>query len=569
MMWFIEDPTRSRQERRLLEELVGSVDWLNPLGWRIDDSARLVWDADLTVGSEIRKISLRFPNNFPYSPPLVLPRDKDAYWTLHQYGRGGELCLEYGPDNWRETISGADMVQSAYRLLAGEMGEARGGPPVPSRHVTTIGASVRGNYLRYVFDLEAQAYLESLPEGTVSVGSELNLWQGSGITKLLWDAKSPEWKNPMLSKALDRNGFRLEVAIVKLPAGAHQIIPKTASALLNELQSSSLGVGDARTIVLLQGEKILAVEIDRNADTVESIAVIRQPKSASRLSEEHKALSQKRAAIIGCGSLGSKIAVSLARSGVRSFVLVDEDILLPENTVRNDLDWRDVGNHKVDSVATKIELVQPTAAPTKYRRTLGGQGSSGAIEGLLDILADCDLIVDATAEPAVFNVLSSIAKMSAKPAIVWGEVFGGGIGGMMARYRSLLEPGPLTMRQRIDSWCASQGAPIPETVIPYGTDEGDPHIADDTDVSTIAGLMASFSVDTLLHREPSHYPFSAYLIGLRPAWIFSQALEVRPIDVGAPDEMIRSPVDPEAIKEELLTIAELLGKHRDANSSGT
>ena len=41
--------------------------------------------------------------------------------------------------------------------------------------------------------------------------------------------------------------------------------------------------------------------------------------------------------------MGSKLAASLARSGVRRFVLVEEDVLLPENLVRNDLDWRDVG----------------------------------------------------------------------------------------------------------------------------------------------------------------------------------------------------------------------------------
>jgi hypothetical protein len=249
-------------------------------------------------------------------------------------------------------------------------------------------------------------------------------------------------------------------------------------------------------------------------------------------------------------------------------VLVDEDIFLPENTVRNDLDWRDVGNHKVDSVATKIELVQPTASSKRYRRSLGGQGSSGAIEGLLDVLADCDLIVDATADPAAFNVLSSIAKMSSKPVMVWAEIFGGGIGGMIARYRHLLEPGPLAMRQRIDSWCADQGAPIPQSTVPYGGAGSDPHIADDTDVSTIAGILGSFCMDTLLNREPSHYPFSVYLIGMRQAWIFSQALEVRPIDVGAPDEMVKEAVDPEAMKEELLAIADLLGKHSDANSSG-
>jgi tRNA A37 threonylcarbamoyladenosine dehydratase len=39
----------------------------------------------------------------------------------------------------------------------------------------------------------------------------------------------------------------------------------------------------------------------------------------------------------------------LARSGISNFVLVDSDIFLSENLVRNDLDWRDVGSDKVNA----------------------------------------------------------------------------------------------------------------------------------------------------------------------------------------------------------------------------
>ena len=53
------------------------------------------------------------------------------------------------------------------------------------------------------------------------------------------------------------------------------------------------------------------------------------------------------------------------------FYLVDDDILLPENLVRNDLDWREVALHKVDALADKVEYVQPGTLCKRYRRSLG------------------------------------------------------------------------------------------------------------------------------------------------------------------------------------------------------
>ena len=120
MIWYFENYRRSQREREAIETLVSSTDWLVPGQWRLDDSARLTFDADIVVGDRTFPISLRYPNHFPHSPPSVVPRGDTTRWSFHQYGAGDELCLEYGPDNWHPEITGADMIASAHRLLQTE-----------------------------------------------------------------------------------------------------------------------------------------------------------------------------------------------------------------------------------------------------------------------------------------------------------------------------------------------------------------------------------------------------------------------------------------------------------------
>src|SRR5450755_310819 len=117
MIWYFEEYHRHRLEREALDALASSVDWLIPIGWRIDGELHLIWDADIVTDARTFPISLRYPNHFPHSPPVVLPRGDAEPWSGHQYGPGGELCLEYGPDNWHPDLTGANMVASAHRLL--------------------------------------------------------------------------------------------------------------------------------------------------------------------------------------------------------------------------------------------------------------------------------------------------------------------------------------------------------------------------------------------------------------------------------------------------------------------
>ena len=58
-----------------------------------------------------------------------------------------------------------------------------------------------------------------------------------------------------------------------------------------------------------------------------------------------------------------------------------------------------------------------------------------------------------------------------------------------------------------------------------------PAIADDADVTVIAGNAARMAIDLLIPRDPSMFPHSVYLIGLAEGWIFDQPFETRPIDV--------------------------------------
>ena len=143
MIWYLADLQRSRAEREGIEALALRVDWLTPICWRIDDSMRLVLDFDLVAGGRVRPALLQYPAHFPNTPPSVLPRGDDSRWSTHQFGAGGELCLEFGPDNWTPDMTGIQMIESAHRLLDGENPLSGERGIVSSRHATSLGLRLR------------------------------------------------------------------------------------------------------------------------------------------------------------------------------------------------------------------------------------------------------------------------------------------------------------------------------------------------------------------------------------------------------------------------------------------
>jgi hypothetical protein len=274
-----------------------------------------------------------------------------------------------------------------------------------------------------------------------------------------------------------------------------------------------------------------------NGGTFAECAIVgRAPADGQRIPPEHVGLSEKKIGIVGLGSVGSKVAVSLARSGVRKFVLIDDDLMLPENVCRHELDWIAVGVHKADAMKQAIAAVASGIDVTVRRLRIGGQESAESASTALDALAACDVVLDATANPVVWIQLAAIAKRRQR-ILVWGELFAGGIGGLLVRSRPGKDPDPLTMRAGVYAFLAAQQpAPFAHATTRYDVEGEDtpPLIAFDAEVAQFASIVTRFVLDALLERNPSEFPYSAYLIGFKREWIFTAPFDTHPISVGLP-----------------------------------
>lgn len=76
---------------------------------------------------------------------------------------------------------------------------------------------------------------------------------------------------------------------------------------------------------------------------------------------ESDVMKEKSTVILGCGSVGSLVALELARSGVGTFLLVDTDVLEYHNICRHQCGINEVGEYKVDIVKKRILNINPSA----------------------------------------------------------------------------------------------------------------------------------------------------------------------------------------------------------------
>jgi hypothetical protein len=122
------------------------------------------------------------------------------------------------------------------------------------------------------------------------------------------------------------------------------------------------------------------------------------------------------------------------------------------------------------------------------------------------------------------------------------------------------------MRSAIENWCADQGKVLPRPAHRYGSEPDAPAIADDADVTVIAGHAARMAIDLLIPRDPSSFPHSVYMIGLAEGWIFGQPFETRPIDVGPPAPEPEDAGDSAEAEVEFEFVKRLFSEYEDAAS---
>lgn len=558
-MWWVTDQTRLRSEREAIEAL--NADWLqNPL-WSVDKQLRLTLVFDIVIARGRYALRLIYHNTFPASPPSIVPADGETRLSGHQYGTGGDLCLEIRNDNWAPDVTGAMMIESARHLLEREApGEDGAAVYAPSDHDFPATLSLRSDLTR--FYVNPLARLIMADDGIDGLPIEIGIDHYSGPTFMAHILSigndGEDDKRRLAPETLRKTCVVKEGVVLVTDASTRALENIKTFRGLNEFVADRLTLrADAHWAVILRGSEgglTLLCHFADDDDLMRFTTVL-APFDGDRSGLPSIDIREKKVGIVGLGSLGSKIAVSLARSGVRQFELVDGDILHTGNLERHDGDWRDVGRHKAELTAHRLRLIRRDTEIGVWRSAIGAQVSSQEAANVSQALASCDLIIDATANAEVFNHVAGLSLRHNR-SLIWGAVYAGGIGGEMARARINKDPSPYDIRTVVNQYYATsdEAPPIP-TGRGYDGSIGEetPMQATDADVSVFAAHIGAFALDTLSDVEPSNYDAHAYLVGLKRGWLFNGPFDARPIFVEAPVRRIFSTGAESAVEFDFIT----------------
>lgn len=138
------------------------------------------------------------------------------------------------------------------------------------------------------------------------------------------------------------------------------------------------------------------------------------PRGGSRIE-----LQNKSVLLVGCGSVGSHIALNLAKMGIGKLDLVDKDILNLENTQRFAIGFDYSLKPKVTALKEYLDKNHLNTLVVAHEST---------IESFIDKegtdLVNYDLIISATGDPTINMYLNQECRMKETPLIVaWNESY--------------------------------------------------------------------------------------------------------------------------------------------------
>lgn len=132
--------------------------------------------------------------------------------------------------------------------------------------------------------------------------------------------------------------------------------------------------------------------------------------------------------IAGCGSGGGQVALQLAMSGVRKFILADKDTLQAENVIRHVCGLRYLGWGKTAALADALSDRNPQVEVKEFTGDLMDWS-----ELTQEVERASVVVVGTDNEPSRFR-LNEVCVATATPFTV-GRVFTRGIGGEVYSYR--------------------------------------------------------------------------------------------------------------------------------------
>ncbi|HHX70091.1 MAG TPA: hypothetical protein GX708_18835 [Gallicola sp.] len=387
---------------------------------------------------------------FPFQPIII--KSLDTNWrSKHQY-KDGSMCLKWGVDNWNEELSIKDLVMNLIELidvenpLGDEHGIAEDGDSF------TVGQQLdrsMGTYTLFYEDCE----IENLP------------LKGNGVLQILGANKKAICFIEKIGENIIRDNLINQKA-KRIKFNYRKIKENFSNEKFNVLRKKSR----LNSInIYIFNDKILGLEkvclkseddlekynkkrpfkvsfVDSEGKKIESYPdnffpiYWNNPIEALNITSEKekriplsKEVKEKNIAILGLGSIGSRVLIDLSRAGFENFLLVDGDIFMPYNVIRHELFNKFIGFPKVKALSNFIkEEINDKIRIESFYFAVNGQQSSTGVHELLECLSHSDIIVDCTADS---NLIFGINEVVMKNDInyISGSVISGGIGNILTK----------------------------------------------------------------------------------------------------------------------------------------
>lgn len=549
LVWWLDDFARVGVEKAAVEELCAVEDWCTLQCWSVNDY-RFAADVLVTAHGAEYPVRLIYPDQYPAVPAWVEPQDKTVRWSRHQYGDGGPLCLELRPDNWNPDATGADLLRSAYSLLRTEnaLGDGAKNRVVSAHRISDMQSYDWGKEPVLI----GAGCLERLKSGKSDGVSALR-WQAEDGVYPIMVFDAVDRAQPQHPPSFDFGTLRFELPTV-IGRAEPPAVPIDRSSLV-----AALGIQldpevhkGAFVALAIGSNEVVPFHSPDDSSAYKRKLIVLSDQSGMR---SGRPASEKTVAVVGLGSVGSKVAETLLRSGVYRLVLVDGDVMLPANLERHMLDWRDVGFRKANAVKRRLRQIVSGAEIEVVPANLNWQVSAKVHSDQIESIVKCDLILDATGDVPTSLLLGAIAAENKKP-FVSALVFEGGLGCVLARAIPDRDPTFAQARMSYLAYCEERNVnPPPSGQRTYEAldEEGQPLVADDAAVS-IAAANASRIVLDILDDCVDANAQAWLLLGFRPGWLFSGHGSSIALDVGAPP-VTPAPIEDAQAREFALSLA--------------
>jgi len=460
--WWERHPSYLAREQADLD----SLGW----PWLVDEQARergkLVIRIQAPLKGGIGELTAVFPDSYPYFPPRV--QAGAGVFGRHQNPVDGTLCLlRREGEDWQ---AGRDTLAGLLRTQLQQIEEVNA-PGAGQEHVAAVedhAAEPLSIFLAY--EPESVVFVpDSVPEDAHSEG-RLELSQLSA-------SASPLNSSPLrlaVRKVLGARGQPLAQMEVDLPARTGATVPgfwlrlpqrpqlEHAEQLANQLLKiaeqqcpefakamQSARRGDVLVVGFLYPDEqswrevrdewlFVAVQVtvsQKRSRAVQGLPTFIRTDWAGRQTLTARApflrpLHEKRVLTVGLGTLGSVVAVQLARAGAGKLILIDADFLQAGNTIRWAAGLEFAGYEKSVALQLRLERDFP------YTKVDGGRCRIGVHDDdykfISESIRTADLVVDAAASHPLSRLLADLCWEWGKP-YVWLTTTPRAAGGVVGR----------------------------------------------------------------------------------------------------------------------------------------